>query len=135
MATEGPSRSEEPPVIAAAAKEATVPPSKTPASQGLDPNGIRQYRMALAVQAGRFKRYPPRALAEEIGGTVEVRIAVASGGLVQEVSLAKTSGSALLDDAALDMVRKAVSRAIVPDALRRQAFVVNLPVVFDVANE
>lgn len=105
------------------------------ASAAPDADGVRQYRMALAVEARRFKRYPPLALAEEIGGTVEVRVAVAAGGQTQEVALAHSSGSEALDDAALDMLRKAAPRTAVPELLRRRPFVINLPVVFSVAGE
>jgi protein TonB len=105
------------------------------AGAGLDADGVRQYRMALAVEARRFKRYPSRALAEEIGGTVEVRVSVAAGGQPQEVALAHSSGYDALDDAALDMLRKAAPRTAVPELLRRRSFVIDLPVVFDVASE
>lgn len=91
--------------------------------------------MALATEARRFKRYPQRALAEEIGGTVELRIAVAAGGQSQEVAIARSSGYEALDDAALEMLRKAAPRTAVPELLRRRSFVVNLPIVFEVASE
>ncbi len=103
--------------------------------EGVDAEGVRQYRLALAVAARRFRRYPVRALEEELGGTVEVLVAVAAGGQPQEISLARSSGHDSLDNAALDMMRQAVPRTAVPERLRRRAFVVNLPVVFDLANE
>lgn len=111
------------------------PVARDSPSDGLDAEGIRRYRIALAVEARRFKRYPPRALIEDIGGTVEVRVELAAAGQSPRVMLTHSSGHELLDDAALDMVRKAVPRTVVPEALRRQAFAVNLPVVFDLANE
>lgn len=100
-----------------------------------DPDGVRQYRMALAVEARRFRRYPERALAEDVSGTVEVRVAVGAGGQPQEVALARSSGSGALDEAALEMMRRAAPRAAVPEPLRRRAFAVDLPVVFDVSSE
>lgn len=112
-----------------------APAASTGASGTLDADGVRQYRMALAVEARRFKRYPPIALAEEISGTVEVRVAVAAGGQTQEVALARSSGYEALDDAALDMLRKAAPRTAVPELLRRRPFVIDLPVVFNVASE
>lgn len=100
---------------------------------GIDADGVRQYRIALATEARRFRRYPPRALAEEIGGTVEIRVAVAVGGQTQEIALARSSGHEMLDAAALDMMRRAAPRAPVPEPLRQRAFVIDLPVVFNVA--
>lgn len=109
--------------------------STPPGGARLDADGLRQYRLALAVEARRFRRYPARAREASIGGTVEIRVAVAAGGQAQEVELARSSGHELLDDAALEMMKKAVPRATVPDRLRGHVFVVSLPVVFDLADE
>lgn len=134
--TEKPLRSDSPPAgMAVAAREAVPQVVAATDGAGLDADGVRQYRMALALEARRFKRYPPSALAEDVGGTVEVRVSVAAGGQAQEIALARTSGYSALDDAALDMLRKAAPRTVVPELLRRRSFVINLPVVFDVANE
>ena len=105
------------------------------AGDGLDADGVRQYRLALATQARRYKRYPASALEANIGGTAEIRVAVATGGLPQDVQLARSSGNDQIDDAALDMIRKAAPRTLVPELLRSRAFVVSLPVVFDLASE
>lgn len=104
------------------------------AGVGIDADGVRQYRVALAVEARRFRRYPAQALADELSGTVEVRVAVAAGGRAQEVALAHSSGHEALDDAALEMMRKAAPRTAVPELLRQRAFSISLPVVFDVAD-
>lgn len=100
-----------------------------PSSDG-SAEGMRQYRLALAVEARRYKRYPPRALDAGIGGTAEVRIEVADG-RAAEVTLGRPSGDASLDAAALEMLRKAAPRTAVPEALQRRSFAVSLPIVFD----
>ena len=110
--------------VAAPTAALAVPPSDGSAE------GMRQYRLALAVEARRYKRYPPRALDAGIGGTAELRIEVADG-RVAEVTLARPSGDAALDAAALEMLRKAAPRTAVPEALRRRTFAVSLPIVFD----
>ncbi len=102
---------------------------------GPDAEGVRQYRLALAVEARRFRRYPPQAKEANMTGTVEVRIAVATGGMVPEAYVARSSGHDLLDASALEMMKRAVPRSAVPVSLRGRAFVVSLPVVFDLANE
>jgi protein TonB len=132
--TESPLRSESQTALAAPGSPQQAV-AGTALSQGLDADGVRQYRIALATEARRFKHYPTRALADEIGGTVEVRVAVAAGGQPQEVALVRSSGHGLLDEAALEMMRKAAPRTVVPELLRRRPFVINLPVVFDVASE
>jgi protein TonB len=121
---------------AAAAAAGVAAASAGPAAgEGLDPEGVRRYRLALAAQVRRFKRYPPQALEADIGGTAEIRIAVAADGVPGEVLLGRSSGSGLLDDAALDWVKRAVPRTAVPEPLRGRAFVVSLSVVFDAASE
>ncbi len=97
----------------------------------LDAEGLRGYRLALAVQARQFKRYPERALEAGWDGTSEVRVAVAAGGKAQTPELVRSSGHAVLDEAAIEMLRQAAARTPVPDALRNQAFAVSVPVTFD----
>lgn len=98
---------------------------------GVDADGLRQYRLALATQARRYKRYPVQAMAAGIGGTAEVKVTLAAGGVPDDVALARSSGDEQLDAAAVDMLRKAAPRAEVPASLRARPFAVILPVVFD----
>lgn len=102
------------------------------APSGADADGIRQFRLALAGEARRFRRYPERARREGLSGTAEVRIAVDSGGGTRTAALSRSSGYATLDEVALEMLRKAALRAELPAALRGQSFAVLLPVVFEV---
>ena len=48
-------------------------------SDGLDADGVRAYRLALAREARRYKRYPREAIDAGWQGTVEVLVAVAAG--------------------------------------------------------
>lgn len=105
------------------------------AEGGLDPEGVRQYRMALATEMRRFKRYPARAMEANLVGTVEVRVSVAAAGALQEVALAHSSGHESLDDAALDMLRSAAPRTAVPERVRGRSFAVSLPVIFGLEDE
>lgn len=107
----------------------------SPAGEGMDVEGMRQYRLVLAREARHHKRYPPEAMARGLGGTVEVRVAVAGGGVPQAVQLARSSGNGQLDEAALDMMRKAAFLALVPEPLRGRPFAVSLPVVFEAAGD
>ncbi len=93
---------------------------------------MRQYRLALAGEARRFRRYPDAARREGITGTAEVRVTVAAAGAARHAELAHSSGHAVLDAAALDMLRQATARALLPESLRGQDFAVLLPVVFEV---
>ena len=125
-------RSENSPGVAAVALPA---PLASPAAGDSRAEGVREYRLALATQARRYKRYPPRAMEAGVGGTAEIRIAVAAEGRATEVLLARSSGDDTLDAAALEMMRKAAPRTTVPESLRDRSFAVNLPIVFDPATE
>lgn len=130
-------RSENHPASAggAAAPSAAPPSVAAPAAGERNAEGVREYRLALAVQAKRYKRYPPRAMEAGIGGTAEIRISVAAAGSAAEVLLARSSGDETLDAAALDMMKRAAPRTAVPDALRDRGFAVDLPIVFDPARD
>lgn len=101
-----------------------------PASRGPDAAGLRQYRLALAGEARRFRRYPEAAQRAGIEGRAEVRVTVTASGGERLAELARSSGHAQLDEAALDMLRQAAQRTHLPDSLRGQGFAVLLPVVF-----
>ncbi|MDP1652652.1 MAG: TonB family protein [Rhodocyclaceae bacterium] len=116
----------------ATAKPATVALAAPAAAHGPDAAGLRQYRLALAGEARRFRRYPDAARREGITGTAEVRVTVAAAGAARHAELAHSSGHAVLDAAALDMLRQATARALLPESLRGQDFAVLLPVVFEV---
>ena len=119
------------PAARATLEPATVALSAPTPEQGPDAAGLRQYRLSLASEARRHRNYPDAARRDGIAGTAEVRVSVNEGAL-HRAELARSSGSALLDTAALDMLRAAAAHARVPDALRGQTFAVLLPVVFNV---
>jgi protein TonB len=110
---------------------ATVALPAPTAVLGPDAAGLRQYRLALAGEARRHRNYPDAARREGVTGTAEVRVSV-SAGTQRQAELARSSGHAVLDTAALEMLRAAAARAHVPESLHGQAFAVLLPVVFEV---
>lgn len=111
---------------------ATVAMLEQPATTGPDAVGLRQFRLALAGEARRFRRYPDAARREGLAGTAEIRIAVAAGGTDRQAELARSSGHTVLDVAALEMLRQAAAHTQLPESLRSQRFAVMLPVVFAV---
>jgi len=100
--------------------------------RGPDAAGLRQFRLALASEARRFRRYPEVARRAGLSGTVEVRVIVDAGGLTRRTDLTRSSGHEVLDTAALEMLHRAVVRTGLPESLRGQEFAVLLPVVFAV---
>ena len=103
--------------------------------EGLDPDGLRAYRVALAAELRRFKSYPPRAVEAGWTGTVEIGISINATGDAQTVLLTKTSGYRELDEKALDMMRHAAPRTAIPGALRGQPFSIKLPIAFTLDEE
>lgn len=105
--------------------------SALPPSDGLDAEGLRSFRLALAREAGRYKRYPRQAIEAGWEGTAEVQVTLRTGGVTEAVRLARSSGHAALDEAALAMLGQALPATPVPASLRERAFAVNLPVLFE----
>lgn len=99
---------------------------------GPDVAGLRQFRLALAGEARRFRRYPEAARRAGLSGMAEVRIVVEAGGGRRHADLNRSSGHALLDAAALEMLQQAATRAVLPESLRNRSFTVLLPVMFEV---
>ena len=102
---------------------------------GLDPDGLRAYRVALASELRRFKNYPPRAVEAGWTGTAEISLSINAIGNVQTVLLTKTSGYRVLDEKALDMMRHAAPRTAIPGTLRGQPFSTKLPIAFTLDDE
>lgn len=98
-------------------------------------DGLRGYRLAIASQARRFKRYPAEARASGWAGSTEVRLEVGVEGQVRPATVSRSSGHEALDRAALAMIDAGAARARLPDALRGRNFAVTLPVVFDLDEE
>lgn len=111
------------------------PATATSADTGLSADGLRRYRLSLAAQARRFKRYPTQALASGWTGTVDIRLEISGDGQPMAVEVLHSSGYAVLDRAALTMIEAGAQRTSVPGELRGKAFAVVLPVMFDLTGE
>jgi protein TonB len=118
-----------PPVFVAPSSAAPVATESPPAADTAD--GLRGYRLALATQARRFKRYPPQAMASGWVGTAEIRLELGTDGRPLPALVTRSSGHVSLDRAAQAMIDAGALRASVPDSLRGRAFAVVLPVVFN----
>jgi protein TonB len=105
-------------------------PSSTSAT--LDAEGLRQYRVSLAVAARRLRNYPAQALANGWQGSVEIRLTIAPSGLAQPAQLLRGSGHTMIDVAALDMINGAAQSIEVPLTLRSRAFTMDMPIDFSI---
>jgi protein TonB len=129
--------------VAAGPSEGTppagAPPSRggssPPPQDGVDAEDVKQYRFALGGNARRFKRYP--ALARERGweGAVEIALVFRRLHLEPIVSLVGSSGKKILDDQALEMIRRAVLQTELPERLKGRDFRIIEEVVFSLDDE
>jgi len=123
-----PAENADPISISTAAAPARSDPA---AGADLDAEGLRGYRVALAREMRRHKRYPVRAIAAGWSGTAAFRVAVSENGAAQVDRLTRSSGHDVLDDAAAQMLQLAAPATPLPAALRGRAFAIDLPVVFE----
>lgn len=133
-----PAKTSEAVLVSEAASSAPAAPAvrDSPADlvDGLSADGLRRYRLSLATQARRFKRYPAQALASNWTGTVEIRLDIGGDGQPKAPLVLHSSGYAVLDRAALVMIEEGARHASLPVELRGKAFSVVLPVVFDLTD-
>ena len=90
------------------------------------------YRLALINAAKRYKRYPVQAMERGWEGRVEIRLVVDANGAIKSALVKTSSRYQVLDDQALEMVRRAFNAlAQVQPAPRGREFTVDVPVVFE----
>jgi protein TonB len=106
-------------------------PARLP-QESVDPSMFDAYRLALIDAAKRYKRYPAQALERGWEGRVEIRVVVDANGSIKSALVKSSSRYQVLDDQALDMVRKAFNAlAQIQPAPRGREFTVDVPVVFE----
>jgi TonB family protein len=106
---------------------APVEPMRT----GVDVAGLRQYHLALGQQARQFRRYPEEAREAGLKGRITMRLSVSETGSPLGISLLGSSGFAILDRAALEMMLLSASHTEVPESLRGRSFSIDLAVDYN----
>jgi TonB family protein len=92
---------------------------------------ISSYQALVLAHLQRFRSYPATAKSGGIKGMATVRFSLASNGSVTSVSLARGSGTAILDEAALSMIHRASPFPPFPPGLGRSRIDFAAPVRFD----
>jgi len=125
------------PVAATAAAPPAPPSAPRPVAAGAsgavgaagppaaDPNAVAAWQAALSAWIDRHRTYPRAARHRQEEGVVQVRFELDGAGQVLRVDLHRPSGSALLDEAALALLREARLPAPPPrmDPARRKVTV------------
>ena len=96
----------------------------------IDKGTLAQYRRALMAAAGHYKRYPAIAMEKGWQGRVDVHMVIGANGTLAGVSIKASSGHVILDNQAIDMLRKGKTTAQIPASLRGREFSVDVPVIF-----
>lgn len=109
-----------------AGAQAGSPPSADPA----DRNAVRAYGRALLEGILRDQQYPGEALRRGIEGRVLVEALIGRDGQVSNARLLESSGSALLDQAAMRKVLAARELPLPPPGLRNREFRIGFPIIF-----
>jgi protein TonB len=102
-----------------------------PLIDGFDTGLLDAYRLALIDAAKRYKRYPVQALERGWQGRVEIRVVIGADGMIKRTLVKTSSSFQILDDQALDMVKRGKPLTEVPPALRGREFTVDVPVIFE----
>lgn len=121
-----------PPVAPSAAEPAAAERPAGSSPEALDTSLFEAYRLALIDAARRYKRYPLQAMERGWEGRVEIRVVVGANGTIKSVLVKRSSRYQVLDDQALDMVRRAFDAlAQIRPVPRGREFTVDVPVVFE----
>jgi len=120
-----------PPVAASApAPASSEPPAKS--AEALDASLLEAYRLALIDAAKRYKRYPVQAMERGWEGRVEIRVVVGANGTIKSALVKRSSKYQILDDQALDMVKRAFNAlAQAQPVPHGREFTVDVPVIFE----
>jgi protein TonB len=111
------------------------PPPVIQARNDDDINAARSaYGSALAREFAKHRKYPQVARMRGWQGTVKVSLQIDAEGNGSNPAISESSGKQMLDDQALETVKKAMPLPLPPEILRGKAFSIIVPVVFRLEN-
>lgn len=105
--------------------------SPQPARAVSDTHERQHYLAALAATIDRNKFYPRAARRRGEEGTVVVRFVIRKDGQLTELTIVESSGSARLDEAALQTLQRVTPFRAIPDALNRDSWSISVPIAFN----
>ncbi|SIQ30794.1 protein TonB [Rhizobium sp. RU20A] len=91
---------------------------------------VSNYPGKVRARLTRALRYPPGAARGGIKGDAQVRFTVRADGQVASISLARSTGSPILDEAALAAVRRAAPFPKIPEGAGRDSWAFTIPLGF-----
>lgn len=121
-----PPRTETAPAASTRASE----PAPVLAPAAPSPDLLAGYGSRVSQLLARHREYPRVAAMRGWEGTVTMRLTVGANGRLTEAHVDASSGHAVLDTQALDMVKRIAELPPPPEDLRHREFTVLVPVVF-----
>lgn len=112
------------------AKAAAASGEKRSGSQEIGNAAVSNYPGKVRRKLTRAIRYPSAAKRQGLRGVAHVSFTVTSGGGVARVGITKSAGSPVLDQAALETVRRAAPFPAIPAGAGRDRWEFNIPVAF-----
>jgi protein TonB len=104
-----------------------------PKQANVDENAVlRRFADEISRVLGKSvseRDYPRLAKQQNWQGTTEVRLQIGSDGKVKDVVVGRTSGYALLDQRAIELVKQ-LHLPKIPSAFRQREFTVTVPITF-----
>jgi protein TonB len=91
---------------------------------------VSNYPGKVVAKLRRALRYPSEARSRRLNGVVQVRFVVGGSGDVGSVGLAASSGSPVLDKAALATVKRAAPFPPIPEGAGRSSWTFTVPLAF-----
>jgi periplasmic protein TonB len=93
-------------------------------------SATKSYHSMLAAKLARYKRYPSASRRRNEQGTPVLFFVVARDGSVMQASIRTSSGFQRLDDAVLDMLKRASPLPAFTDDMTEQQLTITIPVEF-----
>jgi protein TonB len=109
---------------------AASPSDNTQEASAAGNAAVSNYPGKVVAKLRRALRYPSEARSRRLNGVVQVRFVVGSSGDVGSVGLASSSGSPILDDAALATVNRAAPFPPIPEGAGRRSWTFTVPLAF-----
>jgi protein TonB len=104
-------------------------------SVAADAGTLDQYRIAIYSVAKRYKKYPRVALDNNWEGKVVVRMVIGANMMISSISIKTSSGHEVLDQAAIETIKKTKPLVAIPDALRGREFGLDINFIFNLRDE
>jgi len=112
-------------------RRAAAPPASSASRASAPRVSPARWQSKVVAWLNRHKRYPRSARSRGEEGTVQVSFTINASGAVTGARIARSSGNSALDQAAIDMVRRASPVPAPPPQIARSSMSLSVPVSFN----